>query len=178
MKKYLLLLALVCFAFTSCGTDETLTTDEPASSSHSVFRAGYWDGTIGVDAGSGVYHITVNPQSLMADLEAALRAEGDTVTLQTIGIFNKKATNDNTDGYMLIATDNASTSIGLMLAKGADNTFKLNRGMDDSYDPAVSCRGCATGCNLEHLNMPGGKFPYCNSNGCGDFCQTKYASVL
>ncbi len=182
MKKYILLLAFACLAFTSCSTEDTPVSGEPANA-HSAMRGSYWDGVIGVDKGNGNYEITVNPATLMSDLESVMRTQGDTVTLSTIAIVKKMATNDNSEGYMLIAGDKVGTSIGLMLVKSS-NSFKLDRGLSSGTenpdpDPAtITCRGCATGCNLEYLNMPGGKAPYCKTNGCGDFCQTKYSSLF
>ncbi|KOS07746.1 hypothetical protein AM493_18095 [Flavobacterium akiainvivens] len=173
LRKFLMFAMLPLF-LVSCSADEDLTVAEPQNN-HSVLRQSYWDGIIGVNHGNGNYEITANPQLLMSDLQEHLRLQGDVVTLQTIAIEYKKATNDNTDGYMLIASDNLGTSVGLVLALGANNTFKLDYGFSNGEDPyAISCRGCATGCNLQQLNMPGGgKFPYCASNGCGDFCQTR-----
>jgi hypothetical protein len=178
MKKYLLLLVFTCLALTSCSTDETITLADEGNG-HSALRGNYWDGVIGFDNGGGNYQFAVSPQVLMSDLEEQLRVMGDSVVLHSIAIVDKKAANDNTNGYMLVASDNEGTSIGLMLIKGADQAFRADKGIEGDPDPStISCRGCATGCNLEYLNMPGGKYPYCNTNGCGDFCQTKYASML
>lgn len=177
MKKYLLLLAILPMAFTSCSTDETLTTDNPGNQ-HSALRAGYWNGVIAIENPNGSFQFNVNPQLLKADLEEQLRIQGDTTTLETIAVVGKNATNDGTNGYMLISSDNRGLSIGVMLAKSASNELKLDFRLEDPDPSTISCRGCATGCNLEYLNMPGGKVPYCNSNGCGEFCQTKHTSFL
>jgi len=170
LSAFLLLAAF----FTSCsGEDTTIQNDAP----HSSARSSYWNGVIGVDGGGNRYQITANPALLIADFEQQLAAEGDTVQLQSLAIVKKKATNDSTDeAYMLIATDNATTSIGVMLERTAEATFKLSLS-SDAGTKSVSCRGCATGCNLEYLNMPGGKVPYCNVNGCGEFCTKREISM-
>ncbi len=177
MKKVLLLLVLASLTFVSCSTDDTSTADMP-NNSHSALRAGYWDGAIGVDNGNGNFQFLVNPQWLIKDLNIHLAQQGDNVMLQTIQIVGKKAFNDNTDGYMLIGSDNANTSVGLMLDRTSNGLLQLHRGLSDPDPSTIMCRGCSTGCNLEYLNMPGGgKQPYCNTNGCGDYCQTKYATL-
>jgi hypothetical protein len=174
MKKHILKLS-VFFLFaallTSCNAEDTVLEDATV---HSAKRGGFWDGIIGVDNGGGNYQITADASLLLASLEEQLLEDGDTVSLQTIDIQKRTAANDANDtGYLLIAGDKAGTSIGVMLTLGANSTFKVaaNPGVVGFEDPkSISCRGCESGCNLEYFNMPGGKVPYCNTNGCGDYC--------
>jgi hypothetical protein len=180
MKKILLQLSafiLIATSLTSCSGDDTVIQEE--QNTHSFARGSYWDGTLGLDMGYGNYQITADPALLLADLEEQLRIGGDTVTLQRVRIVKKIATNDaNDSAYMLTASDNISTTIGIMLSKSVDGKFQLQRDPEGIEDPkTVSCRGCNTGCNLEYLNMPGGKLPYCNENGCGPLC-TKIETSL
>ncbi|MES2484998.1 MAG: hypothetical protein V4581_03505 [Bacteroidota bacterium] len=176
MKRNLLKLSaflLLGILFTACSGEDTLIED---TNTHSSARASYWSGIIGIDKGNGEYDITADKGQMMNDLEVMLKNQGDTVSLHNIEIVKKKATNDITnEAYMLIATDDIGTSVGIMLARGADNKFKVDAEQDSELanPKTVVCRGCSTGCNLEYLNMPGGKYPYCNENGCGPACSRK-----
>lgn len=178
MNKYLrnfIGFSMLLLSLVSCNTDETSTADIEQKNL-SGLKSGNWDGVIATELKSGGFEFNVAPEVLMHDLEVHLSQNGDDVDLQSISIERKAATNDPKEfGYMLIATDGNGVSVGIMLVR--DETKDGGRDFSTDPDPStITCRGCATGCNLEHLNMPGGKVPYCNSNGCGDFCQTKYAS--
>ena len=125
-------------------------------------RGTIWDGLIGVDDGANGYVIVADTLSLKADLEDQLRIEGNPTKLSTIAIVAKNAVNDPADtGYMLIAADSAGQSIGVFL-RLTNSRFYL----DNEVMTSTSCKGCATGCNLEYLNIEGKKVAYCNENGC------------
>jgi len=181
MKRNILTLSaffVLSILFTSCSGEDTYV-DEPANA-HSSARGSYWNGVLGVDHGNDNYEITADKSVLMNDLETMLKNQGDTVTLHSIAIVNKKASNDiNDHAYMLVATDDLGVSVGIMLARGADATFKALRQEDNQFanPKTVVCKGCSTGCKLEYLNMPGGKFPYCNESGCGPLCSKKEVEV-
>jgi hypothetical protein len=178
MKKYLRGLLAFTFAsamLTSCNTEDTSMADVSTKSPVGL-KSGNWDGVIATENPDGTFEFKVDKELLMRDLEVQLSDQGDEgVDLQTITIQKKAAANDAKEmGYMLIASDGQGVSIGLMLTQSkTKDDYDLGTDPDPS---TITCRGCATGCNLEHLNMPGGKVPYCNTNGCGDFCQTKYAT--
>ncbi|MGQ2982756.1 hypothetical protein [Flavobacterium sp.] len=177
MKKSLLKTA-ACLLFVgsliSCSSesDIDLTTDASAIVPERENRSSVWNGIIGEDVGGGDYVITADSNSLLADLQDIINKEAVSfpTTLETIKIEVRTALNDpGHASHMLIATDRRGTSIGVMLTRGSTGLLKL----DESFGvtpKTVSCRGCASGCNLEYLYIDGKKVPICNENGCISDC--------
>ena len=170
MKKattLLKILPLLLFAFfTGCTneSDTTMNTEESAVNNESeiAYRGSVWDGDIGTDEGNGNYVITASPELLLNDLNDILDKEGNSTTLTSLAIVKKKATNAIDYGYMLIASDKHETSIGVWLHL-SQGKFSLIKG---AASISTSCRGCASGCNLEYLLIDGQRIAYCNENGC------------
>jgi hypothetical protein len=169
MKK-ILLKSIACLSLLiligSCSNDENTAVDlnESASKSVTQKKASYWDGVLGVDRGSGVYQITVDPALIIADFENILQTQGTPASLNSLNIVRKVAANNSLDsGYMMIGSSSSGTSIGVMLQQNG-NSFYLDPGTGGQK--TTTCRGCATGCNLEYYNIDGKKIPYCNENGC------------
>jgi len=177
MKKTILKsLALLLFIaiIGSCSNEENI--DSSASKSNLAARASVWDGPIGVYKGKNKYQITADTSVIIADFENTLEASGNKTTLQTLDIVKKAAVNDDTsEAYMLVASDNAGTSIGVMLLIKSNN-FYFDGGGSGGGTTTI-CRGCATGCNLSYLLVDGKKFPYCNENGCGEYCTKSEVSI-
>lgn len=182
MKKIILKSLACLFALAlmvSCSNDETDTVVPKSSAAAtavtpSTARGSFWDGTLGVLDSNGNPQLTVDPSLVIADFEATLQKEGNDTDLITVSIEKKYPTNSTSldPGYMLIGSDGKGTSIGLMLTL-AGTSFTLGGGDETT---SVSCRGCATGCNLSFLLVDGHKYPYCNENGCGEFCTKSESS--
>lgn len=176
--KTILLKGFTCLCLlatlASCTNDETLMPDPaaaavavPETEGATAARGDVWSGTLAIMNADGKPEFVVDQQLLIADLENILALEGNNVKLTTLVIEKKLATNDLSDeAYMLVGYDGAGTSIGVMLEYAA-NDFSLGSG---TAPLTVSCRGCASGCNLSFLKVDGHKFPYCNENGCGVYC--------
>lgn len=176
MKKALLKTAaclLFAVSITSCSneSDIDLTNDASEIVPQRENRSSEWDGIIGQDLGGSNYEITADAEMLMADLQDIIDKENpnDSIILETLKIEERIALNDSSDkAYMLIASDTRKVSIGIMLSRNAMGSFKLDRnlGQPELNPKTVSCRGCASGCNLEYLYLDGKKVPICNENGC------------
>ena len=185
MKKNLLKSIACAFAvvlMASCSTEETdtIVPQNPQASSvkdsgtdgvtPSTARGSVWAGTIATLDAAGNATFTVDPELIIDDFNVSLRAQGVQAQVTTVAIEEKTATNDPTvKAYMVIGSDGNGTSIGAMLQRGG-NGLSLD---SEAGDKNVSCRGCATGCNMSFLIVSGHKYPYCNENGCGAFCERR-----
>jgi len=185
MKKNLLKSIACAFAvvlMASCSIEETdtIVPQNPQASSvkdpgtdgatPSTARGDIWAGTIAtIDAGGNIT-FTVDTDLIIDDFNVSLRAQGIQTQVTTLNIEKKFATNEpSVEAYMLIGSDTKGTSIGVMLQRGGSN-FNLDT---EAGDKNVSCRGCATGCNMSFLIVSGHRYPYCNENGCGAFCERR-----
>lgn len=165
-----LLLAFVAAAGISCTNEADIpdTASESLSIENAAYEASnrpdYWEGVIGVFY-NGAYQIVVDEGLLISDLEDIMARQGEPVALHSIAIVEKTANNDHNDtAYFLVAGNDDGISVGVMLRRQA-NSFTLDKQIDQPV-VAVSCIGCASGCNLEYLYLQGKKIPICNVNGC------------
>ncbi|WP_294822737.1 hypothetical protein [uncultured Flavobacterium sp.] len=164
---------LFATAFTSCSTESAvdLTNDTAAQASEKLNRSSLWEGEIGIE-NNGNYEITADKNILLADLQ--IIADKENVTLETLEIVKKQAINDPNDtSFMLIATNNGQGySVGVQL-KNQSGIFRLDSGFQQHFPApvAVSCQGCASGCNLQYLYIEGKRVPICNENGCIADCK-------
>ena len=176
MKKITLKIVacLLFIAFLGACSNEDNNIIEDTATGHAfatAARSSLWDGIIGTSNGNSTYIITADRSAILADFEDVLRTEGTATSLQSLQIIKKVATNDPTDSaFMLIGTDNIGISIGVMLSLDNGKFYLANPSPGAGAASSVSCRGCTTGCNLEYVKMSGKKVPYCNENGCGEFC--------
>ncbi len=178
MKKLLLKSAIfiaVLVTVISCSTDaESVTVNETVS--NKTKRSTLWDGVIGKALGTK-YTVTANRAILINDLEQVLRSQGDTITIETLQIVQKTPINNPFErGYMLVGSDTRGTSIGVFLLLSQQNEFTMLRQRDMAT--ATTCRGCATGCNLQYLTIDGKKVAYCNENGCVYDCEKTDSDAL
>ncbi|TRW26407.1 hypothetical protein FMM05_03235 [Flavobacterium zepuense] len=185
MKKNLLKTLACAFAIAlmaSCSTEETdtIVPQSPQSTSvkdsgtdgvtPSTARGDVWAGTIATIDANGNVTFSVDPELLIDDLNVSLRQQGVQAEVTTVAIEEKTATNDpSVKAYMVIGSDGNGTSIGVLLQRGGSSLSVDS----EEGDKNVSCRGCATGCNMSFLIVSGHKYPYCNENGCGAFCERK-----
>ncbi|MFP9112629.1 hypothetical protein ACLI1A_01720 [Flavobacterium sp. RHBU_3] len=179
MKKNLLTTAFVLLlvAFVgSCSSDETLVQDTSNDSSLTA-RGSFWGGKLANVNSDGTTTFTVDPSSIKADLEELMASNNQATTLQTVFITKKVNVNDSNDfTYALIGSDNVGTSIGVMLSEsGGGLYFQGSDGLGFQGSlSGTTCRGCSFGCFLEYVMIQGKKAFYCNSAGCGEFCEKKY----
>ncbi len=173
--KLSLLKSAACLLFvaalTSCSTESDVdltNSNTTALDPERLSRSSVWDGEIGVD-GDSVYEITADKNLLLADLQNV--AGKDAPELISIEIVRKQALNAPSDqGFMLIASGNSGFSIGVMLSRSSSGLLIAERGFAGANPVAVSCKGCASGCNLQYLYISGKRVPICNENGCVADC--------
>lgn len=182
--KQLLLKSITCITFfaalASCSpeSDVDLTTDTAATTPERQSRGSVWDGEIGVDHDS-IFEITADKNLLIEDLQNIADKQGG-FELVTIEILKKEALNNVYEtGFMLVATDDTGYSIGVMLNRTPNGLFVVDRGFGElTPNPvAISCEGCATGCNLQYLYIEGKRYPICNENGCGSDCKKSEVEI-
>jgi len=176
LKTFACAFAVVLMA--SCSTEETDTIMPQASvkdqgangGTPSTARGSIWAGTLATIDAAGHITFVVDPELIIDDFNVSLREQGVPTQVTTVAIHEKIASNDpNVKAYMLIGSDNNGTSIGVMLQRGG---YDISVDTEDG-DKNVSCRGCATGCNMSFLIVSGHKYPVCNTNGCGAFCERR-----
>jgi hypothetical protein len=163
---FLMLIASIASCSTESAVD--LTNDASAEVPERESRSSIWDDVIGQDMGNDVYEITADKAAIIDELQDIADKEGDSSELVTLDILKKPVINDpNDSGFMLVAASRTGLSIGVVVAKTSGGFFRL----DPSFGhKTVSCRGCASGCNLQYLNIDGKKVPICNENGCVADC--------
>lgn len=152
----------------ACSSDSDINLTDAATPEREN-RASFWEGEIGVDNGDGDIQITADKSAIIANFEDILQKEGNATTLESLKIVKKPALNDPSNiGYMLIGADGRNISIGVMLIRNGSGSLSLDKAFD--VIKTTSCRGCASGCNLEYLYVNGKKVPICNENGCISDC--------
>lgn len=178
MKKITLsaafVLVLFAIAFVGCSEDNVpLDTENSASAatpSSMFMRGSLWAGEIGhYDEATGACTITGDKEAYKEAFMGILREQGYTdVVIESLEILEKTSfTDPNDKGYMMVASDNKGTSIGVVLDRRS-----LSLVMEDpSAVSFTTCRGCATGCNLQFITVNGKKVPFCNENGCVYDCE-------
>ncbi len=163
-------LLMLIASIASCSTESAvdLTNDASAGVPEREGRSSIWDDVIGQDMGNDVYEITADKIAILDELQDIVDKEGNSSELVSLEIVNKGVINDpNGKGFMLVAASRTGLSIGVAVAKTDAGFFRI----DPSFGhKTVSCRGCASGCNLQYLNIDGKKVPICNENGCVADC--------
>ena len=180
MKKITLsaafVLLLSAIAFVGCSEDNTPLDTESASaaasnpSSSMFMRGSLWAGEVGqYDELTNTYIITGDKEGYKEAFMFVLRDQGyEDVVIESLEILEKTSFNYPDDkGYMLVASDNKGTSIGVNLDRRS-LSFVMEDPNAVSY---TTCRGCATGCNLQFITVNGKKVPFCNENGCVYDCE-------
>lgn len=163
----------VIFLMGACSTDEASVKNEQTGVA--LAKSSLWEGQIGTVNSSGQVKFAVNKTILLADFESILADQGIPTDLTEINFELKKNQTDPYDqAYVLIGSNNAGTSIGVMLNLVGTGLYLDNPVFGDGGSFAsTTCRGCATGCNLSFIRLQGKKVFYCNENGCGEFCTKK-----
>ncbi|AWH84991.1 hypothetical protein HYN59_07570 [Flavobacterium album] len=172
MKSNLLKIG-ACLLFVAtiaaCSSDSDINLTDAATPERAN-RASFWDGEIGVEKTTGELEITADKSAIIANFEDILQKEGNPTTLTSLVIVKKPALNDPSNvGHMLIGADGRNTSIGVMLIRDGSGSLKLDK-LSSEVIKTTSCRGCASGCNLEYLYVNGKKVAICNENGCISDC--------
>lgn len=166
--KTLVCLALIAFVG-SCSSEDSVQMNNDAENAAFSAKSSVWDGVIGEDR-SGTFYVTGNKAGMIADLEQSMADLGMPITISSLSIVEKTASNNANDkGHMLVAVGSSNTSIGIMLSK-TNNQFIIQRPQDQSFVRTV-CRGCASGCNLSYYKIDDYRIPYCEENGCVYDCE-------
>jgi len=155
----------------ACSSDSVSEENIDLTAPERLNRTSVWDGEIGTITEEGGLELTANKEALITAFEDILIKQGNSARIENLEIVTKTATNDPFDkAYMVIGSNNSDTSIGVVLVRSGGGASLV---LDERFEKpkSVTCRGCATGCNLEYLNTTDGKrVPYCNVNGCISDC--------
>lgn len=186
MKK-IILKSLTCILVLgmawSCSTENDVQIDSSAVNGSTHLKDGsVMNGVIGVDLGNGVYQIIVDRSELLAEIARISAEDGNPVIFETVDIVKKVAVNNpSLEGFVLLAgtgtkeTSSATTMAFTLTMNGANfsigDPFGTGNGSGGPIIEKVSCRGCGTGCFLEFYEIDGHFMGYCDTAGCGAFCQ-------
>lgn len=178
--KSLACICLLSLAF-SCTTDNDADMQEDRSVTFNEKSGGtVWDKALAQDNGDGTVTFLVDEREIKAELEALLAEQQTPLKIVSLTIEEKFATNNPTaKGYMLIGGTGASSGISIgMPVVSRGGTFFSPGPVNGGPRKAVSCRGCGSGCFLEYYDIDGHFVPYCDSAGCGPYCDKMESSMF